>query len=385
MNFSNEKGDYSMKKKTLKYSVSVAVLSAMMAATPTFASPVTKGQIALTQSQINDLETKVQQLDNQVIIGMEKSQKLDNAIKAQQVRIEKTKVDIIKAQQDLNAHKQIYSDRLRSYQSQGQPPIITYAELLLSSQNLSEFLTRTTAVTQILQSDTDLMNGLNEKQQVLTNAQQQLHNELDKLTISQNDLAAEQKNIEAAKQEVETELASSKSVLQQQQSQMAKQQAEQAQLARVRAQQIAQQIAQQTVQQHSSVSNGSVSVPSSGGATNSAKASEVIAVAEQYLGVPYVWGGSSPRGFDCSGLMQYSFRSIGVYLPRTAAQQQNVGTRISPSQVQPGDLVFMGDPAYHVGMYIGNGQWIEAPETGDVVKIVPYNPGRFSSAARVLQ
>lgn len=83
--------------------------------------------------------------------------------------------------------------------------------------------------------------------------------------------------------------------------------------------------------------------------------------------------------------MQYVFHSVGVDLPRTAAEQQNVGTRISPNAVQPGDLVFMGTPAYHVGMYIGNGKWIQAPETGDVVKISNYNPSHFSSAARVLQ
>jgi cell wall-associated NlpC family hydrolase len=65
--------------------------------------------------------------------------------------------------------------------------------------------------------------------------------------------------------------------------------------------------------------------------------------------------------------------------------QQKVGTRISPSDVQPGDLVFQGDPAHHVGMYIGGGQFIHAPETGDVVKIVSYNPSKFTSAARVLR
>jgi cell wall-associated NlpC family hydrolase len=119
--------------------------------------------------------------------------------------------------------------------------------------------------------------------------------------------------------------------------------------------------------------------------TNSATANSVIATAKQYLGVPYVWGGSTPSGFDCSGFTSYVFRSVGISLPRTSSAQQNVGTRISLSQVQPGDLVFRGSPAYHVGIYIGGGQYIHAPQTGDVVKIAPFNPSKFSTASRILK
>lgn len=114
-------------------------------------------------------------------------------------------------------------------------------------------------------------------------------------------------------------------------------------------------------------------------------AQKVTAYGEQFLGVPYVWGGADPSGFDCSGLMQYIFKNaLGINLPRVAEQQQLIGTRVDPSQVQPGDLVFMGFPAFHVGLYIGGGKWLEAPETGDVVKIANYNPASFTSATRVI-
>jgi cell wall-associated NlpC family hydrolase len=84
--------------------------------------------------------------------------------------------------------------------------------------------------------------------------------------------------------------------------------------------------------------------------------------------------------------MQYSFQhALGISLPRVSQDQQKVGKSIPPDQVQPGDLVFMGVPAYHVGMYIGDGKWIEAPETGDVVKIAKYNPASFSTASRIIQ
>ena len=94
----------------------------------------------------------------------------------------------------------------------------------------------------------------------------------------------------------------------------------------------------------------------------------VVGVAMQYLGVPYVWGGSTPRGFDCSGLVMYVFAQIGVSLPHSSYSQYGMGTPVSISQLQPGDLVFFAG-ASHVGIYIGGGQFIHAPHTGDVVKI----------------
>jgi cell wall-associated NlpC family hydrolase len=94
-----------------------------------------------------------------------------------------------------------------------------------------------------------------------------------------------------------------------------------------------------------------------------------IALAQQ--GKPYVWGGTGPDVFDCSGLMQWSWAQAGVRIPRVAAAQQAWATPVPISQIQPGDLVFFGNPAHHVGMYIGNGQMVDAPHTGAFVEVVP--------------
>jgi cell wall-associated NlpC family hydrolase len=89
----------------------------------------------------------------------------------------------------------------------------------------------------------------------------------------------------------------------------------------------------------------------------------VVGIAMHYLGVPYVWGGSSPRGFDCSGLVMYVFAQIGVSLPHSSYSQAGMGTPVSINQLEPGDLVFFTG-ASHVGIYIGGGQFIHAPHTG---------------------
>ena len=94
----------------------------------------------------------------------------------------------------------------------------------------------------------------------------------------------------------------------------------------------------------------------------------VVGIAMQFLGVPYVWGGASPSGFDCSGLIMYSFAQMGVSLPHHAASQYGMGVPVSRDQLQAGDLVFFNGLG-HAGIYIGGGQFIHAPHSGDVVKI----------------
>jgi cell wall-associated NlpC family hydrolase len=95
---------------------------------------------------------------------------------------------------------------------------------------------------------------------------------------------------------------------------------------------------------------------------------EVCAVAAQYLGVKYVYGGASPStGFDCSGFVMYVYAQVGISLPHYSGSQQQMGTPVSMSALQPGDLVFRGNPAYHVGIYVGGGTCIHSPHTGAVV------------------
>jgi len=100
------------------------------------------------------------------------------------------------------------------------------------------------------------------------------------------------------------------------------------------------------------------------------------------LGKPYVWGAAGPDSFDCSGLTQYVWAKAGVYLDHYTGSQWNEGRHVSQAELAPGDLVFFGSDLHHVGLYIGNGNMIEAPHTGANVRISPYLRSDYAGAVR---
>ncbi|MEU0968838.1 NlpC/P60 family protein [Streptomyces sp. NPDC005917] len=122
---------------------------------------------------------------------------------------------------------------------------------------------------------------------------------------------------------------------------------------------------------------GSVAAPDS-------RAAAAVAYAYAKLGSPYVWGATGPNAFDCSGLAQAAYRSAGVSIPRTTYAQINAGRRVSRSELQPGDLVFFYSGISHVGIYIGNGQMIHAPNPSAPVRIAPIDEMPLAGATRVV-
>jgi peptidoglycan DL-endopeptidase CwlO len=131
-------------------------------------------------------------------------------------------------------------------------------------------------------------------------------------------------------------------------------------------------------------SGGGSSGSSGGGSYNPPPAGtlgqQAAALAQQFLGVPYVWGGASPSGFDCSGLVVYVYGQLGVSLPHYTGDLWNSGSHVGSDQLAPGDLVFFYPDLGHVGIYIGGGLFVHAPHTGDVVKISSLSDSWYASA-----
>jgi cell wall-associated NlpC family hydrolase len=230
-----------------------------------------------------------------------------------------------------------------------------------------------------------------------------ISNSIDALNVAQTHLAAQQGELQSAQTQDQTALAQAASSRQAAQATTANQEAT---LARVKGQigtLVAQQQAAQQAASHAAflarltaatrsahatahaAAQGTtlataiaLPLPAAGGAAGA------LAAADSQLGVPYQWGGESPgRGFDCSGLVQWAWRQAGVNLPRTAAAQYGAIAHIPLSDLQPGDLLFWGFGGIsHVGMYVGGGEIINAPSTGDVVRIQPIWNGGLVGAGR---
>ncbi len=241
--------------------------------------------------------------------------------------------------------------------------------IILGSRSLTDFLNRIETVNSVSSQDSQVLGEIQRFKHVVTVRGVQLRT----AHVRQEQVVAERA---AARREVESGLAERQRLLGSIKGEIAKLQAEEARRqeqlriqveARLRAQLAAQHQAVVEAQATDVVGASAVSAEGISVAPPS-RYGGVVGIAMQYLGVPYVWGGASPSGFDCSGFSMFVYAQVGISLPHLAAAQFNYGTPVSRDQLEPGDLVFF-DGLGHMGIYIGGGQFIHAPHTGDVVKI----------------
>ena len=245
-------------------------------------------------------------------------------------------------------------------------------EVILGAKSLDDLLDRLDMAQRVGGQDSQVLRDVKRFRQEVQTRRTKLSSDRERQAQVVDARAAQRRSIESQLAERQRLYNSVKDEIAQLEAAERRRQAEIERQARARlaAAQAAQASARQSAVE---VSNDPVSTPvSDGGSTANvppAKYGGVVGIAMQYLGVPYVWGGASPSGFDCSGLVMYVYAQVGVSLPHNAAMQYNsVGVFVSRDQLQAGDLVFF-DGLGHMGMYIGGGQFIHAPHTGDVVKI----------------
>lgn len=173
-----------------------------------------------------------------------------------------------------------------------------------------------------------------------------------------------------AEREQAREAAAQERQREQEQAQAEREQAEREQAAQERESEAA----SRSQERQSPAPQASTSTPAAETAAPApAASSNVVEIAKQYIGTPYVYGGSTPAGFDCSGFTQYVFAKAGKSIPRVTTAQQAAATPVSSPQ--PGDLVFFGSPSWHVGIYVGDGMMIDSPRTGSSISIRPIFDG----------
>ena len=265
--------------------------------------------------------------------------------------------------------------RLHSLYVNGKPTTLT---VLAGATSLSQLIDRAEAAEAISQQDTALGREALHFKRVVQKRQHNLRQLRARRAHAVLSLASQKRRIESALARQEQLLSSIHSSIHKLQVEEAAREARLKAEAEARLRAIAAEKAREAREaQHNSFPQLPPILGSGDGHPQAAS------IALQYLGVPYVWGGADPSGFDCSGLVTYAYAQIGISLPHYTVWQWNVTQPISMSQLEPGDLVFFHGLG-HVGIYIGGGQMVDAPHTGAVVRIESiYGFGSIDGARRV--
>lgn len=353
---SGDRGKGGELKAPIKHTLIVALVSALIFSVvpAAYAEPTTAQQAAQVKREVDALAADVE-------VAAEDYN--DSRIRhdAIVVKRDKAATQMAQAQERIAQTKDALGVRVSVMYRTGQ---YSFLDVLLGASSFDDFAAVWDLLNQMNKSDSELVADLNEAHAEYEAAKAELD--------VQEKAAAEELAIQKQKKEsIEGKLAERKRKLDSLNAQVA------AELAAQRRREA--EAAARATFTPSATPAARQSFPA---ATNRPR-SEVVSIAMQYRGVPYVWGGMSPSGFDCSGLTAYVYRAVGVSLPHSSRAQINYGQRVNPSDLQAGDLVFFGSPIHHVGIYIGGGQYIHAPTFGDVVKVSNLGAAsNFSGAAR---
>lgn len=328
-----------------------------------------------TQDEVSRVRAEITAINQSAEQAIERYNQANVELESTRQKITDNEKALGEAEVALKAAQARFNERVADIYRDGAPDVM---DMLLDTSSFSEFITRYDLLSKISDQDrTDVENVLKHKSEV-----EAAKAELEQARSRQEEILG---TLAAEKAEIESQLAARQSVLASVEADVARMATEGTGAAPGTP---AAGTAAGAPPGGSPAEPAPVAVdepapgpvynpppPSTGGA---------VSIAMQYLGVPYVWGGASPSGFDCSGLVMHVYAQMGVYLPHSAAAQYYSGTPISYSQLAPGDLVFFGHPISHVGIYIGGGSMIHAPFEGAVVSItsVGYG-GSYAGACRL--
>jgi peptidoglycan DL-endopeptidase CwlO len=297
------------------------------------------------RAQARDVRREVAKLDRRAEVLTEKYNVARAALDAENIRLQQARRDLERAQVQLDAAQALRGERLAAmYKSDG----YSMLDVLFNLSDIGEAGTQLGYFRSIDEADQETVTRIAAMEQQVQTLEQQIDKDRADALDKEMDLREKQAAIE-------DELAAREQLLTDLDARVKKLLSEQARLDAAASAQLAR--------------SAGVDL-----ATISGTPAQIAVVKEtmKYLGISYVWAGATPSGgFDCSGLVLYVYAKFGVQFPHGATMQAHMGDPVSLSQAQPADLVFFGYPAFyhHVGIYIGNGLFIEAPHTGDVVKV----------------
>jgi cell wall-associated NlpC family hydrolase len=344
-------------------------VAALLAATSATAAPTVSSKQAEAQRVLADIQAIDSSLDKAVDAYNAAQMKLDSIRAEEKVN----QRHLVIARGNFKNAQAVLANRLLALYKSGDDNVL---EVLLGSRSLGELLERVDTISRVSAEDTRVINEIRGYRAEIKRREKKLAI----ARVQQEQVLAERAD---RRRQIEGQLAERQRLLASIKDQIAKIKAQEAERQRRLQAQAQEVVDQQQFGGSSGGSSGSTgSTPAADGASGSspppATHGGVVGIAMSYLGVPYVWGGASPSGFDCSGFIMYVYAQVGISLPHNAAMQYGYGSPVSRDQLQAGDLVFF-DGLGHAGIYIGGGSFIHAPHTGDVVKISSLSDSWYAS------
>ncbi|NFS12543.1 glycoside hydrolase [Clostridium botulinum] len=331
-----------MKKKFTTIIISAVILLNSISSTiPVIAAP--------NNLSINEVIQNIQEYDSKIETNMDKLNKYKEQILEKENEIKANEQEVEIAKKNLEQKDELLSERLRNVHMDGGFEVtpLKYLEAFFTSGNIMDAVEKVQVISQMCKSDKKLVIEAKNAEQKLNDMQKKIEKENEELQKNKDEIEKNIKELEDQKKQLVDYVQENSDIL---------------------------------------IDSTSSIIPITLSSDISEEARAIIKEAQKYLGIPYLWGGTTPEGFDCSGLMQYVFNSQGIEIPRVSQDQQSFAEPINLSKLKPGDLVFnKSSNSTHVGLYIGDDKYLHAPHTGDVVKISTLSTSNMKYAGRVLK
>jgi cell wall-associated NlpC family hydrolase len=337
--------------------VSASFLAALAVAGGATAEPAS---VSSKQAQAESVMAQIQALDGSLEHAVDAYNLANERLDAIRGDLHENRVNLRIAAENLGTAQKVLAARMVAIYTTDESD--STLDVLVGSQSLEDLLDGLETVSRVSEQDSDVLTDVTRFRADMRKARTRLRHDRDRQAELVAERAAHKRSIQGKLAERQQMLSSIKSEI------AAIRAAEQRRQAQLAAQARARLAAPQPLIPDLATSEPSTPAPTALPPAPAAKYGGVVGIAMQYLGIPYVYGGSSPSGFDCSGFIMYVFSQVGVSLPHNAAAQYGYGTPVDRSQLQPGDLVFFNGLG-HAGIYVGGGSFIHSPHTGDVVKI----------------